>query len=99
MSIHHYRDHGHQSDKGLDHHNNDDYQHKYDVSYEKIIWSSQFIVINLLPLSSFLHNQCHHYSDHGHDHSDHSLDHHNNDDDQPRYGVSYVKIIWSSQLN
>ena len=58
----------------------------------KINLSSQFIVINLLPLSSFSHNQCHHYRDPGHDHSDQDLDHQNNDDDQPKY-VSYVKII------
>ena len=59
----------------------------------KINLSSQFIVINLLPLSSFSHNQCHHYRDPGHDHSDQDLDHQNNDDDQPKYDVSYVKII------
>ena len=40
----------------------------------------------------FFHNQCPHYSDHGHDHSDHSLDHQNNDEDQHKYDVRHVKI-------
>ena len=49
-----YSDHGHDhSDQSLDHHNNDDDQHKYDVSYVKFLLSSQFIVMNLLPLLFF----------------------------------------------
>ena len=65
----------------------------------KLLLSNQLIVINLLPLSYFSHFQCHHFSDHGHehsdgghDHSDQSLNHQNNDDDQHKYDVGYVKF-------
>ena len=35
--------------------------------------------------SCICHNQCHHYSDHGHDCSEQVLDHYNNDNDQLKY--------------
>ena len=101
---HHYIYHGYDdSDQELDHQNNDDDQYKYDVSYVKIILSSQFIAGNLsvyffaslvsLSYSFFWNHQCHHYSDHGHNHTDQGLDHYNNNDNQHTYDVSYVKLI------
>ena len=68
----HYNGH---SDLSLDHYNNNDYQHKYDIRYVIIIWSSQFIAVNLSSIQICLHHQCHHYNDNGHDHSDQGHDH------------------------
>ena len=41
------------SDQSLDHQNNYDDHHKYDVIYVKIFGSNQFIAVNLWSLSVF----------------------------------------------
>ena len=96
---HHYSDsghdlcnHGHNNDKIID--NNHDDQNKYNISYGKLLCSSQLFYLTDIIFILL----CHHYSYHGNDQTDESLEYHNNYNDQLIFGVSNVKFIWVSKF-